>query len=468
MDKALDNTAKLPFYVKLGYGSAELSSTLTWTMVSVIFLFYLTDVVGIAPAFAGFILMLGTLWDAVTDPIVGILSDRVKSRWGRRRPFLLGVAVPFGLITWLLFTDFGFGEFSTKIYFCLAITMYYTAATLLDIPYTSLGAEMTQDYDERTNLNGFRAGFSQIAAILAAALPWTLVTYCKDIMGSTRGGWSLMAAMFGFVSIFPILITWRATRGRELFPENVTVKLKDVFTGPLKNRTFLYTMGLYAAGSVGLSSAAAVMVYFMKYYMKFNDTQQSLAFLFLFACTILWIPVINWLSSKYGKRESYMIFIGIWAIVQVVGGMLVKPSMIIPFYVMMILASGGVMSISMTIWSMIPDAVEVDEFKIGQRREGLFFGVISFARKSTVALFIWFIGIILSLVGYVPDQVQTEHALFGIRLLYAAGVAFFLFLSVLGAYFLPMTRKRHELLKQAIRLKSEGKEYDKESIKNIL
>lgn len=163
-----------------------------------------------------------------------------------------------------------------------------------------------------------------------------------------------------------------------------------------------------------------------------------------------------------------MIFIGIWAIVQVVGGMLVKPSMIIPFYVMMILASGGVMSISMTIWSMIPDAVEVDEFKIGQRREGLFFGVISFARKSTVALFIWFIGIILSLVGYVPDQVQTEHALFGIRLLYAAGVAFFLFLSVLGAYFLPMTRKRHELLKQAIRLKSEGKEYDKELIKNIL
>ena len=182
------------------------------------------------------------------------------------------------------------------------------------------------------------------------------------------------------------------TEGGELHPENVTVRLKDVFEGPLKNRTFLYTMTLYAAASASLSSAVAVMVYFMKYYMNFNETQESLAFLFLFACTIFWIPVFNKLSSRYGKRESYMIFIGLWAAIQAVGAMLLKPSMIILFYVMMVMASGGVMSISMTIWAMIPDAVEVDEFKFGQRREGLFFGVISFVRKLAVALIIWING----------------------------------------------------------------------------
>ncbi len=112
-----------------------------------------------------------------------------------------------------------------------------------------------------------------------------------------------MAAMFGLCAVFPILVTWRVTRGGELHPETVEIKLKDIFSGPLSSRTFLYTMGIYAAASVSLSSAAAVMVYFMKYYMNFNETQESLAFLFLFACTILWIPVINKLSSKYGKRE---------------------------------------------------------------------------------------------------------------------------------------------------------------------
>ena len=139
------------------------------------------------------------------------------------------------------------------------------------------------------------------------------------------------------------MITWRATRGGELHPGGVTIRLRDILDGPLKNRTFLYTMGLYAAASVGLSSAAATMVYFMKYYMHFNETQESLAFLFLFACTILWIPVISKLSVKYGKREAYMLFIGLWVVIQAAGMMLLTPTMIIPFYAMMVVASSGVM-----------------------------------------------------------------------------------------------------------------------------
>jgi GPH family glycoside/pentoside/hexuronide:cation symporter len=142
--------------------------------------------------------------------------------------------------------------------------------------------------------------------------------------------------------------------------------------------------------------------------------------------------------------------------------------MIIPFYAMMVVASGGVMSIYMTIWAMIPDAVEVDELKFGQRREGLFFGVISFVRKLAVAFFIWMIGIVLSKIRYVAGQPQPDGVLLGIRLLYAEGVAFFLLLSIVGAYLLPMTRKRHEALKTAIQLKKEGRTWDEESLRDIL
>ncbi|MCP4754194.1 MAG: MFS transporter [Proteobacteria bacterium] len=459
---------KLPFKTKVGYGAAELSNTLTWTMISVLFLYFLTDVVKMDPAFAGFVLMIGTLWDAVTDPTVGILSDRLKTKWGRRRPFLLTIAVPYGLVTWLLFSDFGFGEMATKVYFILAIALYYTCATLLDVPYTSLAAEMTQDYDERTNLFSFRAVFSQLGSIVAAVLPWVIIAPLSEAMGDTKAGWSAMTAIFGLLTVFPILLTWRATRGYELHPEDTRVSFRDILHGPLKNRTFRYTVGIYASVNVALSVAAAVMVYFMKYYMKFSDMQESLAFLFLFACTIVWIPIIDRLSSKLGKRESFIICIGIWAAIQAVATMLIEPSMITVFYILTIFSSGGVITVTLTGWSLIPDAIEVDEFKSGQRREGLYVGLILFSRKISVAVVLWLIGIVLSKIGYVPGQEQTETAILGIRLLYAEGTAFFLIVSMVLAYLLPMTRRRHQALKEAIQLKNEGKEWDREAIQALL
>jgi Na+/melibiose symporter-like transporter len=221
-------------------------------------------------------------------------------------------------------------------------------------------------------------------------------------------------------------------------------------------------------GNVSLGASGSVAVYFMKYYMGFSETQQSIAYFFLFSCTILWIPAINLCTKTFGKRESYMLFIGIWALVQAVGIILLQPSMNIVFYGMMVLASGGIVSVSLTGLSMIPDAIEVDEFKSGQRREGLYVGVNMFVRKFAVALALWLVGIALSAIGYVPDQVQSDQTLFGIRLLYAEGTAFFLFVSVILAYYLPMTRNRHAALRSAIELKREGKPWDEAAIKPLL
>ncbi len=145
------------------------------------------------------------------------------------------------------------------------------------------------------------------------------------------------------------------------------------------------------------------MVYFMKYYMNFTEAQQSLAFLFFFACTILWIPLITYVSTKYEKRWAYIIFIGLWAVVQGIGGMLVKPGNIVFFYVLAILASGGVIAVTMINWMMIPDVVEVDEFKTGHRREGLYFGLTTFVGKAAGAVALWINGIVLEWIGYMAN-----------------------------------------------------------------
>jgi oligogalacturonide transporter len=270
------------------------------------------------------------------------------------------------------------------------------------------------------------------------------------------------------MAVFPILCTWRSTRGLELHPENVSVNHGDLFSGPLKNRTFLYTMAMFAASNVALGASGSVAVYFMKYYMLFDETQQSIAYFFLFTCTILWIPLINWSTARFGKRQSYIFFISLWAAVQAIGVMLIQPSMTWVYYAMMVLASGGIVSVSLTGLSMIPDAIEVDEFKSGQRREGLYVGINMFAKKFSTALVLWLVGIALSNIGYVPDQVQSDQTLLGIRLLYALGTAFFLVLSVILAIILPMNRERHLALRKAIELKKMGKSWDETQIKPLL
>ncbi len=470
---AQEKSSKLPVWLKFSYGAAEGSNTLGWTMFYVYFLFFMTDVVGVSPSFAGFVMMVGTLWDAVTDPAVGIWSDRTKSKLGRRRSFMLFAAIPYGISVWLLFTDWGLSPMMTKAYFIAAVILYFFVFTCLNIPYTSLAAEMTQDYDERTSLISYRAGWSQVFSIAAAALPLILVKYFSERYGSGIGsidpkGWTITTGLFGILMMFPIFWTWRATRGYEIFPEETKISFKDIFQGALKNRPFLYIIGICALSAMALNIAAAVMVYFMKYYMNFTEAQQSLAFLFLFACTIIWIPFINIISAKLEKRWAFIIFIGLWTVVQGVGGMLVKPGQMIFFYILAILASGGVIAVTMINWMMIPDVVEVDEFKTGHRREGLYFGITSFAGKAAAALALWTNGIILEWVGYVANVPQTPKTILGIRLIWAEATAAILVISVILAYFLPMTRKKHRALLEAIRLKKEGKPYDITPFKDIV
>ncbi len=472
---------KLPVWLKFSYGAAEGSNTLGWTMFYVYFLFFLTDVAGLSPSFAGIIMMIATLWDAVTDPAVGIWSDRTKSRLGRRRSFMLFMSVPYGISLWLVFTDWGLSPEMTKAYFIGAVLIFFFFFTCLNIPYTSLAAEMTQDYDERTSLISYRAGWSQVFSIAAAGLPPILVAYFSHRFGAGTGrtdpiGWSITTGIFALFMVFPILWTWRATRGYELFPEETKISFKDIFQGALKNRPFRYIVGICALSGMALNVAAAVMIYFMTYYMNFNEAQQSLAFTFLFACTIFWIPFVNIVSAKLEKRWAFIIFIGFWMLVQGIGGILVRPGQVVFFYTLAALASGGIIAVTMINWMMIPDAVEVDEFKTGQRREGLYFGLTSFVGKTASAIGLLLTGYILEWVGYVapnpatPTVVphQLPGTILGIRLIWAEATAFILIFGIILAFFLPMTRKKHWALLEAIRLKKEGKPYNIEPFKDIV
>ncbi|MEI6725692.1 MAG: MFS transporter, partial [Actinomycetes bacterium] len=166
--------ARLSLRVKLGYGGAEGAGSLLWTVYYTFFLFFLTDVVKMRAGAAGFIVLVGSLWQALFTPVVGIVSDARRWKWGRRRPFLLASAVPYAIVAWLLFTDLRLTPAWTFVYFLVVTLLYFSVFTLEDVPYTALAAEMTQDYDERTSLVTYRTGWSQLVTIIGAAVPLSL------------------------------------------------------------------------------------------------------------------------------------------------------------------------------------------------------------------------------------------------------------------------------------------------------
>lgn len=458
---------KLSFYVKFGYGSAEGANSLMWTLFYLFYMYYLTDVAMINPSFAGLILMIGTVADAILGLLIGRISDGINTRWGRRRPILFAVAIPYGFAAWLLFTSFDMFAGYTGYYFIGVVLIFFLCFSILDNTQGSLAAEITNDYDERTSLVGFRTGWSQIFSIIAAGLPLIIVGMLKDYGYDQKTSWSIMACIFGATSIPLIILTWRATKGYELIPEinkiSFITALKDVY----KNKSFWFTAGLYGFGWAGMNIASSSIIYIMKYYLGLNENESSLSYSIFFLSSVFWIPIINYISKKFEKRYAFISFVCSWGVIQMLGIFILQPGDKYLFYLFCFLISAGNTALLVLAWSMIPDLVEVDEFKTGQRKEGLYIGFSSTIMKIIVGLTLWAFGHAISLTGYIPDSVQSQKTLLGIRLIFGIGTMFFLFISAIFCYFLPLNRSRHTALQKAIDQKKKGLDWDRNVLNGL-
>jgi sugar (glycoside-pentoside-hexuronide) transporter len=461
-----DAAARLPRRVKIGYGGGEWANAVVWTFFYALFLYFLTDVVGVGAATAGVVMMVGTIWSAVFQPFVGVWSDRLRSSRGRRRPFLLFAALPYGVASWLLFTDWGLGATGTVAYMVVAVLFYFTCLALFYVPYGALAAELTSDYDERTSLNTFRTLFSQVGALVGAAAPLALNDVLGDLLGSERAGWSAAAAIMGVLSTLGILWTWRATRGREHHAQAAAVRLRDVL-GALRNRSFRYLLVAYVLGWAPLNVIGAVSIYFAVYRMGYSEDYASLVMLTWFLVGVAWLPLVSWMSKRYGKRATYIVFTLSWAAIQCLF-LLPGPEDAILFWIAIVLSSAGSMAVAVTGWSMLADVTDVDELLSGERREGMYYGVIAFAQTATAALVVWLAGLVLELVGYQADVEQTATAMWGIRLLMSVGAAFWLIPGAFFCWLMPLTKRRHEAVLAAIEARKAGEPWETDEVRAVL
>jgi GPH family glycoside/pentoside/hexuronide:cation symporter len=405
---------KLPIRTKLGFGVCDIGGNLFFTAMGFWTINYLTDTVGLAAGLAGITVMIAKQWDGVVDPIIGFFSDRTRSRWGRRRPFMLFGALPLLLAMWYFFTKPPFvNQIALAIWTAITLMILNTAYSIVNTPYSSLTPELTDDYHERTSLNGFRFGFAVIGTILGAAAVQPIVA----AFPTKAMGFSMMGLILGSIMAVTAFVTFLSVREhghatKELPKEGFIETYGAVF----KNKPYLILLATYGLNLIGLTFVQAVLVYYTKYIYE-NEAMTTPAMTALLLVARVFIPVSVFVSKRLGKKRTYQISFAViasaCAAIFLFGHVLGEKF----FLAMMIYAGIGIGFGYVPPWAMLPDAVEYDAVKTGKRKEGAFYGMWTFTTQEGQSLALLGTGLILSLGGYVAEAAQTASAKLAIRLL---------------------------------------------------
>jgi len=407
---------KLKLGTKIGFGAADLGGNLFFTAMGFWTLNYLTDTVGLSAAAAGGAVMVGKLWDAVTDPMMGFISDRTRTRWGRRRPYLLFGAVPLALTMWFFFTNPHIGSQAwLTIWAAIALCALNTAYTVVNIPYSSLTPELTKDYHERSSLNGFRFGFAVIGTILGAGAVLPLV----GIFGADRSsGFSFMGAILGFLMAVSTLVTFFSVHEPDHSHEpKPTEKFFPTFLAVFRNKPYVILLLTYALNLTALNFVQGILVYYFKYIYR-DEALTTLAMILLLVTAMVCIPVSVKVSKRIGKKRTYQICFAILAsaclVIYFLGHRLGSGF----FLAMMVYAGIGIGFGYVAPWAMVPDTIEFDAVRTGNRKEGAFYGMWTFTSKVGTSLAIALTGLILGAAGYAANlPEQGASALAAIRLI---------------------------------------------------
>ncbi len=450
----MEKQKKLSFWTKIIYGSGDLGFSMNNSIIAAFFPIFMMDVVGITPGLAAIILFVGRSWDYVNDPIIGFLSDRTRTRWGRRRPFLLFGAIPFALSFVLLWLSPNFSQTGLIIYYSLGYVVYEAMATLVYMPYYALTPELTEDYDERTQLTTFRMFFNILGSLTAYIFPMMVIG--SMIPENTRRV-ALMAVIAGAVAATPLLGVFLGTREKKEFIREEKPKLIPSLKAAFKNRPFVFGAGIYLLTWMTILVVETNLLLYIKYIIQ-REGQSSIIMASIFVTAILALPIWNWAAKHWNKRLAYIIGIAFWAVVMI---LLILVSAETPFWVILtlcILAGIGVSAAQVLPWSIIPDAIEWDEWKTYERHEGMFYSLITLMGKMANSISVPMSLIILEMTGYQAGSiVQPDSALTGIRMLIGPIPAVLLTGGIIFAIFYPLTRQQHHQIVEELRQRRQAR-----------
>ena len=450
---------KLSVKEKVGYGLGDSAANFIFQTMIILQLSFYTDTFGITAAAAGTLLLVARLWDAITDPIIGVLADRTKSRWGKFRPWILFTALPFGLFAYLTFSTPDFDYNGKLVYAYVTYMIFMLLYSANNLPYSALGGVMTGNMAERTSLSSYRFVFAIAASFIVQVFALPLVATLGK--GDDATGFRLTIGLFSILSVIFFTITFFSTRERVKPDPNQQTNIKQDLRDLTRNMPWVIMFVVTLLVFINLSMRGSVILYYFRQYLDPQYVSQTLSGLGLIklfpnmdpitlgfslfngagqAATIVGILFSKSLAVRFGKRNIFILGMGVAAVLLFAFGFL--PTHAFALAVVMQIVTFFFWGITVPLlWAMMADVADYSEWKNHRRATGVVFSAIVFGLKAGLGFGGALAGYFLAMYGYEANVVQTPEAINGIRLTASVYPAICFFIAVGLLFFYEIDKK---------------------------
>jgi len=404
---------KLSVKEKIGYSLGDTASHFVWDMVGFWLLFFYTDVYGISAAAAGTIMLVARFWDMAIDPVIGVVSDRTNTRWGKFRPYILFGAIPYAILAILTFTTPNLGEVGKIVYAGATYVLLMTAYAAINLPYSALGAVMTDDTYERAGLNTYRfiAGFT--GQFIVTGLALTLAEFFGG--GDKAQGFQYTVFLFAGLSLIFFFITFKTTRERVQPPKEQVNSLKEDVKNLFQNKAWIILALVGIISFIMFAMQNAAIAYYFKYYLGRENNVQLFNVIGTVALIVA-LPLSKPLAKRFGNKNVFIgssLISGVFFMLIYIAGV----NDLTTIYIFNIIAKMAYAPAVPLLWTMIADSADYGEWTTGRRATGLYFSAAVFAQKAGWGIGAAIAGWILAVSGFVANAVQNDTAITGIKLL---------------------------------------------------
>jgi len=437
MAKAISNK------IRAAYGIGDYAICLYWSGVGLYLLYFYTDVVGISPLYAGWIYAIGITWDAITDPFMGFIAERTRSKWGSYRPFIIFGSVPLALSFVLLFWVPPF-EGTFLFLFLLLVNIFHRSCfTIVSVPYSSLTARITDDSDERTKLTTARMLAASFGTFSISAAGFPIVLFFSS--GNESTGFLFLGLISGSIAILILAITVYFVKERTFDPVNqVNANFKLIAKSVSQNYPFwIVFSSILILGSTALMFNNN-LIYFVKYSLDLH-AYQGLILGTSGGFTLLAIPFWALLALRLGKRNSWLIAM-VWLLIGFLAFYFYPTQSLSELLIILAFLGFGNGATGVLFWSMLPDTIEYGEWKTGIRTESSLYGFMTFAQKGAIGISALLLGIILTNIGFIPNETQSQETLDSLKMVMSWVPISGVILSLVMVIFYPINKSFHAKL----------------------
>lgn len=412
------------------FASADLWGGGGQTVISVLYLVFLTNILGVRPEVAGTTLMLAKIWDAVIDPFLGVMGDNTRTRWGRRRPYLMFGGFILLISMALLWLPVQFeGQLAHAAYILLTNMFYATIASMLAIAYSSMSTEISTDFDELNKVNITRLIFSMVATAICTILPTIFFKQLEQGQMDVRTFYLIIVFGFGLIFTVPIILAGWYCKERAPYGDEKIKMTAGGLTLPLKTKIFRQMVALYLTQTVTLDTVSAIIIYYSLYVVIGLNTTVFLG-LFL-AVQIIMLPIFYRLVKTISKTKLFRMGLPL-AVLGAIGiGLYPSNGAHAGVYGLTILTALGYAGAMTLSWIIFPDVVDLGELIEGQRTTGSYSATMTFIRQISSAFTIFVIGNLIGLTGFItptetiPSPTQPAGTVWAIRLIFIFAFVFF-------------------------------------------